>query len=89
MADNQFGSPKSLRNLASALQDTHRQLQNGPKLPSHRPGHPSGDARKALRINRGRVPDAPGPQSRITENSRPRRTEPMPTEGLCPCGGSP
>jgi len=33
MADNQFGSPKSLRNLASALQDTHRQLQNGPKLP--------------------------------------------------------
>jgi len=34
MADNQFGSPKSLRNLASALQDTHRQLQNGPKLPS-------------------------------------------------------
>ena len=33
MADNQFGSPKSLRNLASALNDAHRQLENGPKLP--------------------------------------------------------
>jgi hypothetical protein len=33
MADNQFGSPKSLRNLASALRDTHHQLENGPKLP--------------------------------------------------------
>ena len=33
MADTQFGSPKSLRKLATALADTHRQLQNGPKLP--------------------------------------------------------
>lgn len=33
MADNQFGSPKSLRNLASALDDAQRQLENGPKLP--------------------------------------------------------
>jgi len=33
MADTQFSSPKSLRNLASALRDTHRQLETGPKLP--------------------------------------------------------
>ena len=33
MSDNQFGSPKSLRNLASALHDAHRQLESGPKLP--------------------------------------------------------
>jgi hypothetical protein len=33
MEDNQYGSPKSLRNLASALRDTHRQLDGSPKLP--------------------------------------------------------
>jgi hypothetical protein len=33
MADHQFDTPQSLRNLAGALRDTHRQLENGPKLP--------------------------------------------------------
>ena len=33
MADNTFGSPKSLRNLAGALRDTHHQLGSEPKLP--------------------------------------------------------
>jgi len=33
MSDNQFGSPKSLRHLAGALRETHRQIESEPKLP--------------------------------------------------------